>query len=75
MGKAFVRYFEALIINAWSAVQGTSKRASLLVFGVGAGGSFYRNEIYVVESNPWLLLLWDMIQKYYIERETNSAIS
>lgn len=57
MGKAFVWYFEALIINAWSAVPGTSKRASLLVFGVGGGSSFYRNEIYVVELNPWFLLL------------------
>lgn len=35
MGKALVWYFEALIINAWSAVPDTSKRASLLVFGVG----------------------------------------
>lgn len=40
MGKAFVWYFEALIINAWSAVPGTSKRASLLVFGVGGGSAF-----------------------------------
>lgn len=40
MGKTFVWYFKALIINAWSAVPGTSRRASLLVFGVGGAGSF-----------------------------------
>lgn len=32
MGKAFVWYFEALVINAWSAIPGTSKITSLLVF-------------------------------------------
>lgn len=40
MGKAFVWYFETLIINAWSAVPGTRQKASLLVFGVSGGGSF-----------------------------------